>query len=106
MSFPRGDPISDFQFPISKSYPNVIVDREALRQKLSGGTISSKMRGVYDLLLNRDEQAKYSGKGKGKFKPVPEEIFGAMADFFTNKMKANATVQLVEIINAKGPGEI
>ena len=68
----------DGRVVLSKNFPRVTVQQAALPIKLSSPTMLGKIKGVYDLLLSREDQARYSGRGKGKFEMVPQEIFGAM----------------------------
>jgi hypothetical protein len=44
------------------------------------GTTEARIKGVYDLLVKREDQANYCGRGKGfdDCVVVPEEIFGAL----------------------------
>ena len=55
-----------------------MVDKDALKQKLMAPTKLAKIKGVYDLLIPREEQALYAGKGKGKYKAVPPDVKEAM----------------------------
>ena len=51
-----------------------------MKQKLLAATKPAQIKGVYDLLVPREVQAKYCGKGKGKNnrEAVPIEIYSAM----------------------------
>jgi hypothetical protein len=66
------------------SFPKVKVKRQELKNKLSAGTTEARIKGVYDLLVKREDQANYCGRGKGSDGrvAVPEEIFGALCGEF------------------------
>lgn len=82
-------------------YPNVFVDRELLLQKLSAKSLNAKIKGVYDLLVPVEKQALYSGRGRGKNDAVPKEVFGAMKEFFRQKLGRDESAKIVESINDK-----
>ena len=58
----------------------MVVNRQELKTKLAAGTPEARIKGVYDLLVTRKDQAKYCGRGKGSKERtiVPKEIFGAL----------------------------
>ena len=91
----------DGQIPLSNAHPGVVVDVQQLKQKLAAPTSLGKMKGVYDLVVPREHQARYSGRGRGKYTQVPTEIFEAMRDFFNKRLGADTSPLLVEAINQK-----
>jgi len=56
----------------------VVVDKEDLRRKLAARDPMAQIKGVYDLLVTREQQAAYSALGKGKHPAVPNNIRLAM----------------------------
>ena len=113
---------------VHSSHPEVTVNRDLLKQKMSAATKPAQIKGLYDLLVQREDQAKYSGKGKGDFEAVPHPIFSAMKgsfsfhffflsfvvigaisfflwfvleDFFQAKWGADHSVLITECINEK-----
>jgi len=68
---------------VHSSHPEVTVNRDLLKQKMSAATKPAQIKGLYDLLVQREDQAKYSGKGKGDFEAVPHPIFSAMKGSFS-----------------------
>jgi hypothetical protein len=60
--------------------PSVKVKRQELKCKLGAKTLEARIKGVYDLLVKKEDQARYCGRGKGTSGrvPVPREIFEAM----------------------------
>lgn len=96
-----------------------------MKQKLLAATKPAQIKGVYDLLVPREVQAKYCGKGKGKNnrEAVPIEIYSAMKgvcvsffsssfsyddtfffffpDFFSSMWGADYSVMITEAINDK-----
>ena len=78
------------------------MDRELLLQKLSAPNLSGKIKGVYDLLVPIEDQAQYSGRGRGKHDAVPSEVLGAMREFFRQKLGRDESAKIIEAINDKG----
>lgn len=93
---------SNGRIALSATHPDVTVDMAELRSKLSAATDLGKIKGVYDLLAKKEDQARWSGKGRGKFVPVPDEIFVPMKNFFRARFKRDPSKIIVEAINEKG----
>lgn len=89
-------------FTLCARFPDVRAPKEKMRQKLGASSKLGQVKGVYDLLVSRADQAEFSGKGNGKFDAVPPAIFGAMEAFFTKRFKMDASPMIVEAINEKG----
>jgi hypothetical protein len=87
---------------LSARYPEITVLKEALSNKMAARTPLAKVKGVYDLLMPRSRQAEFSGRGRGDIKAVPDDIFGALQDYFQPKYGPNAARLIVEAINEKG----
>ena len=93
---------SDGRIALSSNYSEVTVDMGELRSKRSAATDLGKIKGVYDLLATKEDQAQWSGKGRGKYSRVPEEIFNSMRSFFRARLKRDPSTLIVEAINEKG----
>ena len=93
---------SNGRIALSATHSDVTVDMAELRSKLSAATDLGKFKGVYDLLAKKEDQARWSGKGRGKFVPVPDEIFVPMKNFFRARFKRDPSKIIVEAINEKG----
>jgi len=89
-------------FILSERHPEIKVSREKLKDKIAAKTPSAKIKGVYDLLVPRAQQAKYSGKGKGKFPVAPLPIREALTDFFQKRLNYDPSPLITEAINEKG----
>ena len=87
---------------LSPAHPSVVVDVQQLRNKLYAPTTLGKINGVYDLVVPREHQGRYSGKGRGGYPMVPSEIFEAMKDFFGKRLSGDPSTMIVEAINQKG----
>ena len=48
-----------------------------------------------------EDQAKYSGRGRGDYPAIPAAIFGALTEFFRQKLGRDETAKIVEAINDK-----
>ena len=87
---------SNGRIALSATHPDVTVDMAELRSKLSAATDLGKIKGVYDLLAKKEDQARWSGKGRGKFVPVPDEIFVPMKNFFRARFKRDPSRSLLK----------
>ena len=65
---------SNGRIVLSATHPDVTVDMAELRSKPSAATDLGKIKGVYDLLAKKEDQARWSGKGRGKFVPVRRDL--------------------------------
>jgi len=98
----ESDDEEEEMFVLDPKVPNVKAPMSQMKRKLGASTKLGQIKGIYDLLVPRDVQAKTSGKGNGRYQSVNADVFKAMERFFSKRFKFETASMIVEAINEKG----